>query len=93
MQIALNAVAPAQNSDGDGQVERRRLFLDVGGGEVDEELVAGEGVAGVEDGAVDALDGFFDGGLRESDDGRLFKSMCSNIITPDRITEPGLTLS
>ena len=59
------------------------LAVDVGGigggGEVDQELVSGEGVAAVDDGAADAFDGLFDGGLWEADDESFFEALFADI--------------
>jgi hypothetical protein len=62
-------LAGAKQADGDGEIEAGAFLLDVGGREVDEQRVAGEGEAGVDHRPADAFDGFLHGGLGEAHDG------------------------
>lgn len=77
--VGLDEVGAAEDADGHGEVEAGGVLFDVGGGEVDEEGVLGEGVAGVDDGAADAFDGLFNGGLGEADDGGLLEATLGDI--------------
>ena len=69
-EVRLRLPVGQQNSDGHGQIVDRAFLAQVGGGEVDDGLVAGELVAGVGQRAADPLDAFFHGGIRQTDDGR-----------------------
>ena len=42
-------------------------------------VVGGEGVAGVDDGGADALDGFLDGGLGQADDEGLLQALVGDV--------------
>ncbi len=56
-----------QDRDGDGQVEGGALLFDVGGGEIDGDMMAGEGVAGVLDGGLDPVLALPDGHVGKAD--------------------------
>src|SRR3989449_10716208 len=58
-----------EDAYGDGQVERRPVLANVGGGEVDGDALQRERVAGVRERGVHALASFLDGTLRQSDGG------------------------
>ena len=77
--IGVDGVARAEQADGDGEIEGGAFFFDIGGCEVDELGVGGEGEAAVDHGTADAFDGFTDGGLGEADDGGFFQAMFGNI--------------
>jgi hypothetical protein len=77
--VVLDGVGGAEEADGHGEIERGAFFFDVGGCEVDDELMDGEGVAAVDDGAADAFDGLFDGGLCEADDESFFEALFADI--------------
>ncbi len=76
-EIALGAIhrlrredaVDGEDAQGDGEFEGVAFFFEIGGGEIDGEAAVGETVAGVEECGADAVGGFFDGGIGESDDG------------------------
>ena len=77
--IGVDGIAGAEQADGDGEIEGGAFFFDIGGCEVDELGVGGEGEAAVNHGTADAFDGFADGGLGEADDGGFFQAVFGNI--------------
>ncbi len=52
-----------------GSSRAARFLFEIGGGEVDDHSSFGPAVAAIEECGADAVDGFFDGGVGESDDG------------------------
>ncbi len=56
-----------QDRDGDRQVEGGALLFDIGGGQIDGDMMAGEGVAGVLDGGLDPVLALPDGHVGEAD--------------------------
>ena len=58
-----------EDSQGHRQFQGVAFFAEVGGGEIDGEEAFGEAVAAVEESGADAVEGFFDGGVGEADDG------------------------
>jgi len=58
-----------KNPHGDREVERRAVFPNVGGGEIDRDALQGEGVARVREGGVHPLAAFFHRSLRQPDRG------------------------
>ena len=77
--IGVDGIAGAEQADGDGEIEGGAFFFDIGGSEVDELGVGGEGEAAVDHGTADAFDGFADGGLGEADDGGFFQAVFGDI--------------
>ena len=57
----------AEDADGDGQIEARAFFFDVGGREVDGDEGGRNQVAGVLDGGADAVAAFAHGGVGQAD--------------------------
>src|SRR6185295_525996 len=66
---AAEDAVDVEQAEGDGEFEGVAFFAEVGGGEVDGEFAGGEPVAAVVEGGADAVDGFFDGGVGQADDG------------------------
>jgi hypothetical protein len=66
----VGAKLPGAEHDthGDGQVVGRAGFLEVGGGQIDDDTFHGEGTAGVTDSGADALFSFGDSRVRQPDD-------------------------
>ncbi len=56
----------AEDADGDGQVEARALFLQIGWGEIDGGECWRNQVAGVLDGGANAIAAFADGGVGQA---------------------------
>ena len=58
-----------EDAHGDGEVERRPVLANIGGGEVDSDALQRERVAGVRERGIHALASLLDGTLRQSDGG------------------------
>ncbi len=66
--LGVQGVGGDEDTQGDGQVVDRAGFADRGGGEVDDDALAGVGESGVLDRRLDALAALLHGGVRQADD-------------------------
>ena len=65
--LTLQRAIGAQDADGDGQIEARAFFLEVGGREVDGDVRGRNEVAGVLDGGAHAVAALAHGGIGQAD--------------------------